>query len=95
MFFRISYIIKIIQILKYYSKFQNLFHITQLYNPTAESLQDPLARPSCETSKTLRTAARPVNCSIPYPLHREIVTQSILLLGIEIPIPPCLFLIDH
>ena len=25
---------------------------------------------------------RPVNCNIPYPMHREIVTQNILLLGI-------------
>ena len=63
--------------------------LTQHYDPTANSLRNLLTRPPYET--TLRDPPltrpqkffepRPINCSIPYPLHREIVTQNILLLG--------------
>ena len=56
---------------------RNIVSLTQLCNPKAKSLGDPLARPP----KFFEP--RPVNCNSPYPLHREIVAQSILLLGIQ------------
>ena len=53
----------------------------------------PLARPPCETPplRDLKKffarpqkffQPRPVNCNNPYPLHREVVTPSILLLDV-------------
>ena len=61
--------------------------LTQLCNPTANPCETPLRDPPLRDLKRIFARPqkffepRPVNCNIPYPLHREIVTQSILLLG--------------
>ena len=62
-------------------------------NPAVQPSSKVLARPPCETFKLFARARpqkffepQPVNCNSPYPLHREIVTQSTLLLGIVLKI---------
>ena len=56
---------------------------TQQQNPCETPLRDPHLR---DPKKNLARPQkffqpRPVTCNIPYPLHREILTQSILPLG--------------